>query len=95
MVQKEKTFPEIKKEGLIGNLVCGTSRVAEDNDSRPGRAEWVDMFRDVPGPELVRWRGCWRLSGSEVEPREGRAQGLHFEAVFPNGHMAPQLAKTQ
>lgn len=50
LVQKAKTFPEVIKEGLIG-----TSRVAEDSNSRPGRAV---VFRDIPGPELVRSREC-------------------------------------
>lgn len=56
---------------------------------------------DIPGPELVGSRECWRWKGcvtqviKEVEPREGRAQDLHSEEVLPNGHMAPQLVKTQ
>lgn len=29
----------------------------------------------------------------EVEPREWRAQDLHFEEVLPNGHTASQLVK--
>ena len=63
--------------------------------------QWVNMFRDIPGPELVRSRGCWRQKESvtqaikEVEQRERRAQELHFEEVLPNGHTAPQLVKPQ
>lgn len=63
--------------------------------------QWVDMFRDIPGPELVRSRGCWRQKESvtqvikEVDPREQRVQDLHFEKVLRNGHMAPQLVKPQ
>lgn len=61
----------------------------------------MDMFRDIPGPELVRSRGCWRQKEpvtqviKEMEPREQRAQDLHLEEVLPNGHMAPQLVKPQ
>lgn len=39
---------EVLKEDLMWNVVCGTSRVAEDNDSRPDRA----TVGDIPGPEL-------------------------------------------
>lgn len=39
---------EVQKEDLMWNVVCETSRVAEDNDSRPDRA----TVGDIPGPEL-------------------------------------------
>lgn len=39
---------QVQKEDLMWNVVCGTSRVAEDSGSRPDGA----TVGDISGPEL-------------------------------------------